>query len=180
MRDAKAQGNQGNLVMDPKLGRMVIKTDDEMGGQGPNGKYWWGQNEKEVVIKCRVASRVKGKNVQLVSKSQSVKLSVNGEVVCEGKLHQPVIADESMYLLEEDKTEVGKKLLIVTMAKATPTKGHEHWSCAIQGEGKVNTSKFGVPTVTVNPNDPEEMKRVIGGLNDMPKSGKWGAPQSPY
>ena len=47
MRDAKAQGNQGNLVMDPKLGRMVIKTDDEMGGQGPNGKYWWGQNEKE-------------------------------------------------------------------------------------------------------------------------------------
>ena len=29
--DAKAAGNQGNLAMDSK-GRMVIKSDDEMGG----------------------------------------------------------------------------------------------------------------------------------------------------
>ena len=36
----------------------------------------------------------------------------------------------------------------------------------IKGQGKVSKKKFGISTVTVNPNDPEEMKKVIGSLND--------------
>ena len=72
MRDAKQQGNQGNMVMDKDTGKLVIKSDDEMGGT--HERYWWGQNEKEILIKCHVAKHVKGKAVTLVSKSQSVQV----------------------------------------------------------------------------------------------------------
>ena len=67
-----------------------------------------------------------------------------------------------MFMLDE--TPEGK-LCTVTLLKATPTKGNEHWTCAIKGQGKVDKEKFGVPTMTVNPNDPEEMKRVLASLN---------------
>ena len=99
MRDAKQQGNQGNLVMDPDTGKMVIKSDDDMGGM--HGRYWWGQNEREVTIKCRVAASTKSRGVQLTSKSQAVKLVVDGEVIAEGPLYKPVIADETLFALED-------------------------------------------------------------------------------
>ena len=38
---------------------MVIKSDDELGGA--SGKYWWGQNEQEVLIKCRGPKTLKSK-----------------------------------------------------------------------------------------------------------------------
>jgi len=159
MRDAKQQGNQGNLVMNPETGKLEIKGDDDMGGVA--GKYWWGQNEKEVVVKCKVAAHVKSKAVRLSPASKSLKLVVDGEEICNGPLHRAIIADESTFSLED--TPDGR-LLVVTLVKATPTKGQEHWTCAIKGEGKVDKSKFGVSTVTVNPNDPAEMKRVIESL----------------
>ena len=43
----------------------------------------------------------KGRGVQLTSKSNAVKLVVNGETICDGPLYRPVIADESMFLLEQ-------------------------------------------------------------------------------
>ena len=38
---------------------MVIKSDDELGGASE--KYWWGQNEQEVLIKCRGPKTLKSK-----------------------------------------------------------------------------------------------------------------------
>jgi len=70
-----------------------------MGGDA--GRYWWGQNEKEIIIKCRVARSVKARNVALTALSQKVRLVVNGEVICDGPLHRPVIADETLYTIEE-------------------------------------------------------------------------------
>jgi len=163
MRDAKQQGNQGNLVMDDETGQMVIKGDDDMGGKCD--KYWWGQNEKEVLIKCKVNGGVRSKHVLLSAKSEKIKLVVQGEVICDGPLHRPIIADESLYSLEDGPKGEGR-LLIVTLTKATPTKGQEHWTSAIKGEAKVSKRKFGISTVTVNPNDPEEMQRVMASLND--------------
>lgn len=160
MRDAKNQGNQGNMVMDEATGKMVIKTDDEMGGVAAN--YWWGQNEKEVLIKCHVASHIKSRHIMLKSASQSVKLIVEGTTICDGPLLRPIISDESTWSL--DDAPDGQRLLTVTMTKATPSKGQEHWTSAIKGEAKVNKKKFGIATTTVNPNDPAEMKRVLEQL----------------
>ena len=103
--------------------------------------------------------------MQLTAKSQGIQLIVNGEKICEGPLLRPIIADESLFALEDAPKGEDGRILIVTLTKAKPTKGQEHWTCAIKGEAKVSKSIFGISTVTVNPNDPEEMKRVIGSLN---------------
>ena len=85
-----------------------------------------------------------------------------------------VIADESMWNFEDGEPTAiapgGERLLVVTLSKATPTKGQEHWTCAIKGEAKVDKKQFGISTVTVNPNDPTEMKRVMESLNEPTKT----------
>ena len=53
------------------------------------------------------------------------------------------------------------RLLTVTMTKATPTKGSNHWRSAIKGEGVIDTSAFGPAIVTVNPNDPAAIAAVL-------------------
>ena len=62
LRDAKRQGNQGNVVMDAATGKMVIKSEDEMGGR--HGKYWWGQTERELLIKTYVEPSTKSRQVR--------------------------------------------------------------------------------------------------------------------
>ena len=52
-------------------------------------------------------------------------------------------------------------MLTVTVVKRKETRGSEHWSCAIVGEGEVSTSKFGVPLTTVNPHDVAEMREAL-------------------
>lgn len=155
MRDAKQQANQGNLVMGED-GRMVIKDDDELGGSA--GRYWWGQNEREVTIKCRGSAGLKSKDVKLSIATRRLKLVVQGETICEGELHASVIADESTFEFEDDAQG---RLLVVRLTKATPTKGTNHWMCAIKGEAIIDTSGFGVPITTVNPNDPAAMKAAF-------------------
>ena len=160
MRNAKQQGNQGNLVMDKKTGKMVLKSADDMGGKAAT--YWWGQTDNEVTIKCHVASSIKSKAVKLTTTSTSVKLIVDGATICNGPLLRQIISDESTWSLEDVDSET--RLLTVTMQKATPTRGQDHWTCAIKGEAKISKDNFGIATTTVNPNDPEEMKRVLESL----------------
>ena len=83
---------------------------------------------------------------------------------CSGQLHAPILSDESLFALEDDGGE--GRLLTVTMTKREPTKGSQHWPCAIKGEGVISTKDFGVPVTTVNPNDPAAMKAVIEQLNE--------------
>ena len=90
--------------------------------------------------------------------STSIKLTVNGEAVCEGPLHAPIISDESTFSL--DDTPEGR-MLTVTMTKAKETSGNQHWKCANKGEGKVDTSKFGVPVKTINPYDINALKDAL-------------------
>merc|ERR1719421_2280403 len=104
--------------MDNETGKMVIKTDDEMGGKAET--YWWGQNEKEITIKAIVPDGTKSKMVQMNAYSQKLKLAIGGQTICEGALLRPIIADESMFILED--TPEGR-LLTLTLLKATPTKG---------------------------------------------------------
>jgi hypothetical protein len=144
----------------------VIKTDDDMGGA--TDRYTWGQNEREVLIKCRVPAGTKSRGVQLTTTSQSIRLLVLGKAVCDGRLHAPILSDETLYALDDlpaGASESGERLLTVTMTKRDETRGSNHWPCAIQGEGRVDTSDFGVPVVTVNPNDPTAMKETMENLN---------------
>jgi len=166
MRDAKQQANQGNLVMG-EGGRMVLKSDDELGGQAK--KYWWGQNEREVSIKCRVPKSLRAMDVRMATASRRVQLQIAGDTICDGELHASIISDESTFTLEDD---TGGRLLTVTMTKAQPTKGHEHWKCVVKGQAVIDTSAFGVPLVTVNPNDRNEMLALQEQMNSSEQKTK--------
>merc|ERR1740117_1488990 len=158
MRDAKQQGRQGNLIMEG--GRMVIVDDDAMGGKA--ALYSWGQNETEVLFK-HSAKELSSRQVNLHTTSKRVRLIVKGEMICEGELHKSIISDESTFIIED--APGGERLLTVTLTKAEKTSGNEHWACAIKGQAKIDTKKFGPSIVTVNPNDPTAVKNVLGSLN---------------
>mmetsp|Transcript_75840 Transcript_75840/g.126439 ORF Transcript_75840/g.126439 Transcript_75840/m.126439 type:complete len:382 (+) Transcript_75840:52-1197(+) len=158
MRDAKQQGNQGNLAMD-KDGKMVIMTDDDMGGK--TDRYSWGQNEKEVIIKYRGPKGLKARDVKLNTTSRKVKLQVGSEKVCDGDLHKAIISDESTFSVEDDGDG---RLVTVTLTKETATKASKHWSCVVKGEGKIDPKSFGPEIITVNPNDPSAIKNLSSVL----------------
>ena len=163
MRDAKQQGNQGNLVFNED-GQMVLKSEDEMGGKAE--KYTWGQGDTEVTVKVRCPAGTKSKQVSLKATSKNLKLSVCGESICDGALNAPIVADETTFSLEDDKADqAGGRLLTVTMTKLHATKAREHWPCVIKGEAVIDTSSFGTPIVTVNPNDPEALKAALTNLD---------------
>lgn len=171
MRDAKKQGLQGNMMMDEGTGRMVIKSEDEMGGSA--GRYWWGQNEGEVCIKCRVGANVKKRGVQLVTNSKTVLLRVEGELICEGPLFAPIISDESTFSLEDQfepaeaagaVEELSGRLLTVTLTKAEITRGQGHWTSAVQGEAEIKKSTFGPSMVTLSPHNPAEIQEHLAKI----------------
>ena len=160
-RDAKAQGRQGNIMLDAK-GQMVVASDDEM-GSACGDRYRWGQNEREVTIKKALPAGTRAKSVKLVTKSKHLSLSVDGESVCEGELHKNIISDETTFeLTDQSAADGGGRLLTVTMTKSVTTKGKDHWRCAIKGEARINPSRFGPSVVTVNPNDPNSMNAALG------------------
>ena len=107
-----------------KNGKVEILDDDRMGGKAD--LYWWGQNNTEVTIKCHVSQGVRSKAVQLSAASHTVKLVVDGKVVCHGPTCEPILPDESTFVLED--TPNGR-LLTVTLVKAKETSGNEHWRC---------------------------------------------------
>ena len=59
----------------------------------------------------------------------------------------------------------GARQLVVTLTKAEPTKGNQHWNSAIKGEGVIDTSTFGPAIITVDPNDPESLQAALSGMN---------------
>ena len=101
MHDAKSADKGGNVVLD-KDGRAKVLTDDSMGGAA--AKYTWGQNESEVTIKVgKLPKGTKAKDVKLWTTSASIKLHVGGEQICAGSLHKPILADESTFVIEDEK-----------------------------------------------------------------------------
>jgi hypothetical protein len=54
-----------------------------------------------VIIKAIVSPNVRSKMVQLSTTSQSISLVVHGETIISGKLHKPIISDETTYVLED-------------------------------------------------------------------------------
>ena len=104
------------------------------------------------------------RNTKLL-RSNSVKLVVLGHTLADGRTHKPILSDESTFSLDDagtDATDAGCRRLVVTLTKREETRGRNHWPCAVQGEGLVDTSRFGVPVTTLAPDDMEGVARAFG------------------
>lgn len=165
MHDAKSADNGGNVVLDPR-GFAQVLSDESMGGQAR--RYTWGQNESEVTLKVNgLPKGSKSKDVQLVMTSTSIRLLVRDEEVCTGALYKPILADESTFVIEDDKAAAdGSRLLTVTLTKREKTGGKSHWPCVVEGDdGKIDTSKFGPQCITADPNRPHELAEAFKMLD---------------
>lgn len=157
MRDAKQQGNQGNLVM--KDGKMQLLSEDDMGADC--GKYKWGQTEQEVTLKVKVPAGTKSKAVKLDVGTAKLKLAVLGEMILEGPLHQRVLPDDCTFVLED---EGDGRVVIVTLQKQEKTSASKHWKCVCDGEPEIDTSQFGPAITTLDPTDPTFASQMLGAM----------------
>jgi hypothetical protein len=130
LRDAKQQGRQANVTFNAS-GKMRIQADEELGSR--TGRYSWGQNGTEVFIKCTVAKDVKSRQVQLSTTSKSVRLVVQGKVVCEGPTHQPILSDESKFVIEDGPHESTGRLLTMTLRKRDDSSANQLLEVRHQG-----------------------------------------------
>ena len=154
MRDAKQQGNQGNLVM--RDGKLQLLSEDDMGAD--LGKYRWGQTEKEVTIKVSVPAGTKSKAVKLDVLTSKLKLAVMGEVILDGVLHKPVKPDDCTFTIEDEGTG---RLVTVTLQKLQATSASQHWKCVCDGEPEIDTSIFGPAIMTADPSDPAGLAQIL-------------------
>ena len=156
MRDARQQGNQGNLVM--KDGKMQLLSEADMGADC--GKYAWGQSETEVSVRVKVPAGTKAKAVKFDVGTAKLKLAVLGETVLDGALFKPVVPDDCTFTMED---EGEGRVVLVTLVKAEKTSASKHWACVCEGEPTIDTSKFGPAIMTADPTDPASLSAILGG-----------------
>ncbi|XP_014681161.1 PREDICTED: nudC domain-containing protein 2-like [Priapulus caudatus] len=77
--------------------------------------HWW-QTLEEVYIEVNVAEGTRGKEVKVIFTTRSLKCEVRGEVVFEGALYGPVIADDSTWTIED------RRLVRIMLAKCPNVK----------------------------------------------------------
>ena len=115
LRDAKQQGRQANVTFNAS-GKMRIQADEELGSR--TGRY---------------SKDVKSRQVQLSTTSKSVRLVVQGKVVCEGPTHQPILSDESKFVIEDGPHESTGRLLTMTLRKRDDSSANQLLEVRHQG-----------------------------------------------
>ena len=94
-----------------------------------------------------------------------------GEVLIEGTLVAPVLPDDSYFELEQpppamaeeegDEGGAATPVLVVCLAKLTPTRADEHWPCILRGERENDVASFGKPVVAIDENSKEDIRRYL-------------------
>ncbi len=57
--------------------------------------------------------------------------------------------------------EDGERYIWLSLQKVEKTEKNQHWNCVVDGDPKIDTSRFGVQAMSLNVNDPDSMKRAI-------------------
>lgn len=140
-------------------------------GRGLSGstKYYdWKQSETEmeVFVKLPEGRTVQARDVNVEIKSNSLRVALRGvdEPLVDGQLYAPVLWDESCWQL--DTTDLGERVVWVTLFKSTPTVAEEHWKGVLKSDAAVkgiggSLGEAGVAVHGVDPNDRSSMKKAV-------------------
>lgn len=128
-RNSLGQSKPSNIV----TGKTFQKPNENDGGSCE--KYVWGQGKNDVTMRVSLKSNIKSKDVSVEVHPTSVSVSVSGEKIVAGKLHDKVKPDDCIWDIETNNQN--EKLLNVHMPKLNIC---EHWPCVVQGDPKIDTS----------------------------------------
>ena len=167
--DARLDGNEGNLILDPRDQRMKYRSMAQMGAD--LGRYTWGQSEREITITVRgLPGATRAEHVAFRTTSTTLELAVHGKTVLGGALHAPIVSDESHYQLEDDETVghdgMGARVLTASLTKLRATKACRHWPSVVVGEPTIDTSAFGAPVIAIDENSNDDVQRYMQILQD--------------
>lgn len=110
------------------------KEPPPLGNGGKTDKYTWTQTLSTLEVFVPVKPGVKAKQIICDIGCDSLKLGIKGDpMICEGKLHSKVKADDCMWTL------VDNKLVHITIEKFDTMKW---WSCVMQGDAEIETKKI--------------------------------------
>ena len=88
-----------------------------------------------------------------------------GMTAASGKLFAAVKPEECTWQIERggQKGDGGDEVWL-TLRKQKPTTKSMHWRSVIQGHAGVDPKRFGPTVMTVDPSDPDSMRRAVQGL----------------
>ena len=95
--------------------------------EGQENGYKWSQTEDEVELRFAVASGTKAKYCKVKFARNSLKVTVAGQTLCDGKTWGTVAVDESTYTIQDDPDSESGRELCISLGKQT----HDHWNYAI-------------------------------------------------
>ena len=128
-------------VLEPSTGQITEKTAADYGGEGSGGMYRWGQNHSEVILQTLLPSGIKSHDICFEPAKTHFKLSVCDQTMLDGRTFAAIVPADSSFTLEDEPDDEGRRLT-VTLAKARPTAGKQHWKCVVQGEPEIDVEKF--------------------------------------
>eukprot|EP00930_Biecheleria_cincta_P067963 TRINITY_DN5495_c0_g1_i1.p1 TRINITY_DN5495_c0_g1~~TRINITY_DN5495_c0_g1_i1.p1 ORF type:complete len:366 (-),score=88.52 TRINITY_DN5495_c0_g1_i1:56-1153(-) len=94
-------------------------------------KYYWSQSLSEVTVETAVDADSKAADVQVDITATRLSVKSRGRTVLEGKFHEKVAIEDSMWSLED-----GCKV-ILTLQKHRET----WWKCVLEGDPEIDTTK---------------------------------------
>jgi hypothetical protein len=142
------------------------RTADVMEGETAN--YKWKQDAQELDLFVRISPNTKSKDIQCDFTSQTMRLTIDGEVRVEGSFYARVMPDDCNWQLDGSGEN---RVIWIILHKAKATSSNKHWRCVLQGDVEIGKTQndtknlTGGPSVhTVNSNDPASMVRAMEQL----------------
>lgn len=130
--EAEATGTsdrQGAESAVPEQTRKMMKHISTWNG-AITDKYYWSQSLQEVTLEVEV-DECRAKDVKLDITATRLSIKCKGKVVLEGKLHEKVNTEETMWHLDDNRR------IVVSMEKQRET----WWKCVLEGDQEIDTSK---------------------------------------
>eukprot|EP00928_Gymnodinium_smaydae_P046766 TRINITY_DN31183_c0_g1_i1.p1 TRINITY_DN31183_c0_g1~~TRINITY_DN31183_c0_g1_i1.p1 ORF type:complete len:392 (-),score=122.17 TRINITY_DN31183_c0_g1_i1:216-1391(-) len=123
---AAASGEDGGAL--PESTRKMMRHISTWNG-AVTDKYYWSQSLAEVTLEVEVEPcRAKDVKVDLTATRLSIKCM--GKTVLEGKLHEKIFNEDSIWHLDENRV-----VLVVEKQRQT------WWKCVLEGDEEIDTTK---------------------------------------
>jgi len=113
----------------PEQTRKMMKHISTWNG-AVTDKYHWSQSLQEVTLEVEV-EECRAKDVKVDVTATRLSIALKGKVVLQGKLHEKVNTEETMWHLDDSRR------IVLSLEKGRET----WWKCVLEGDEEIDTTK---------------------------------------
>jgi hypothetical protein len=147
----------------PDIKNLLDTRNDNEILYGKTEKYEWNQTETEVEMFLFLDSvegneDIRAKNMTVDIKKDSLKVSAYGKELINGIFFAKVLADDCTWQL--DRSSDNRKVVWITLYKASPTLRNQHWRSIIKGDPEIKVSHLGPPVHGIDVDSKSSIKNA--------------------